>query len=1034
MENNYVHLHLHSCHSERDAFINVFDLAKRVKELKQEAFAITDHGVMHAIPDAFEAAKKQGIKAIAGCEVYETDKQGSKEEHFHMILLAKNKQGYHNLMTIVSDAFENGFYSRPRTDWEKLEQYKEGLILSSACLGARIPQMFLRGDDNKAYEYAKRYKEMFGEDFYLELQTNTTAEQKIINQKLIEISKVLGIEMIVTADVHYLLESDATHHVEMLCLSRKKTMLSDDVPSYPGGNDYYLMNGDEVYRSLKSQGIDEAIIRKAMDNTVDIARRINFELEKEETILPVISDDANKELRQLVQSNFLNRLRSTFKGNKEMANKYFERAKFELETIIQKGMADYFLIVADYIKFAKESGIMVAPGRGSSAGSLVAYILGITEVDPIKYGLFFERFIDLTRNKLADIDTDFEDVRRHEVVAYLQRKYGAERVAKIGTTGTMTARKAFRNALKVYDIPFKESTRITSLIPDEAGTTIADAYEESSELWRLRKSKIKRNDGQTISLEEVFKCAEAFEGKTDNHGTHAAGVLLTPEPVKSYFPTRGKVDELVTQYVMGDIEALGGVKFDILGLKTLTIIGYAVRSIERAEGRKIDVHKVMKEANEREVYELISKGDTHDLFQIASSGMQQLCKRLKPTEFKDVVAITALYRPSALASGDTWKYADIKNGLKPMKLTHPEEKHYLGDTYGLILYQEQVMQLVKHFADWDYTIGDKLRKMNTEQLEERRPEFIEDANKKGYTDAKQMDKIWTKIVNYMGYGFNKSHAVAYTMLTYMTAWLKVFYPTHWVAAQMSVNVGDHDKIADSFLDIRRNGFTVRPPDVNLSQHIFEVDGNDIVFPMSIIKGVGEAAINELIAKRPFTSLEDMMKKCNLRVVSKRAMKPLILAGAFDKLYPDKDRKEIFAMYLTLKGESAANRKAWEETKWDEAVQSQTEMELCGVYFKEHFLEKFKFKNFFTDFDSGKNAIAVGTFKRVKKIRDKNKNDMGFMTIETPHGQLEVVVFASTWAKTHHLFSSGKILIVEGRKDGDKLLANTIREADLNGTK
>lgn len=1025
---DFVHIHTHDCHSKRDSVNDAARMVKKVAMHKMKALAITNHGNVQSIPQLFKASKQEGIKAIAGQEFYMADARREASPHFHQIILAKNKAGYQNLIKLSSEAFMSGFYNKPRIDWELLEKYGEGLILTSTCLAGMIPQAIMEGDYNKAKSVAKRMHQMFGDDYYLEIQTNTMPEQKMVNSKLIELSKELGIQLVATADVHYLDKEDAELHKAMLCLGRGKKMLSDSTPEYGGEENYFLQTPKEVFLYLKKQGIEQSVIVEAMNNTGKIADKCDFELGFEQHWLPHYEDelgekDLNKVLSRLVTEGFKRKLTGIPKSRLPV---YVNRVKYELGVIKEKGFADYFLIVADMLKYAKSKGIIVGGGRGSSAGSLVAYLLDITEVDSVKYGLLFERFLDVTRKKMPDIDTDIEDSRRMEVYEYLQQKYGKEKVCQIANYGKMSPKLAFKNAMMVYDIPFGEAQKISDMIPDELGISIEDAYRLNPALKAMKKKKVTRNDGKTISLETVFRIAEGFENLLDKTGKHAAGVLVTPKPVDEIFPIYGSDSERICQFDKDDVEELGGVKLDLLGLKTLTMLGYAVRSIHKETGKLIDVNEIANEPTDPKVYQLITSGNTHDCFQINSDGMIQLCKRVKPTSFEHLVAINALYRPPALASGDTWRYADIKNGDAQEHYSHPDEKPITGETFGVITYQEHVMLLTNKFAGWDLGFGDKLRKMKQHELEELRGKWLEDCAANGYTNQEPMNEIWDRIVRYMGYGFNKSHGVAYSLITYLTAWMKVHYPEHWLGAQMTVKMGEQEKIAQAFEDIKKAGFSFQAPDVNISEEIFTVHDGKITFPMGTIKGVGDKAVEQIIMNRPHKSLEDLMEKVDLRLVSKRAMQPLILAGAFDSLYPDKTRKEIFALYLQIKKEAKKVREAWDTTDWNDTVQAENEKEYLGVYLTKHPMEDYGFRNWGDYQDGEPNALMGGKAIKVKTINDKKGQQMAFVTIETLYGIHDAVVFAHVWKKYKDIATKGAMLMVEGRKDGNKVIANSIK--------
>ncbi|MBL5872336.1 DNA polymerase III subunit alpha [Bacillus sporothermodurans] len=1022
---DFVQCHCHSCGSRRDAHSRVDKLVAKAKANGQKAVALTDHGVLHMIPELFRECGKQGIKPIAGNEMYfAPDGRGGKGKHYHQVVLVKNQRGWHNLLKLTSEAFLTGFHGKPRIDWELLQKHSEGLILTSSCLAGLIPQAILKGDYSEAEKLAKRFVSIMGDDYYLEIQATNTPEQTMVNKHIQKMAEKLDIPVIVTGDVHYVEKEDVKAHLGMLCLGRNQKM--HEVKGYDGEENYYLKDGKQIYIDLKAQGFEQDFIVEAMNNTGKIADSVDFNLVKEKDHLPAFplaeGMTPDQLIGQMVKEGLMRKVAKPTK-------KYVDRIQFELKVIREKGYQDYFLIVADAIKKGKELGIMFAPARGSGAGSLVSYLIDITEVDPLRHKLFFERFLDITRAKMPDIDTDIEDERRYELIDYLIEKYGERRVAQIANIVRMSPKSAFKNALMVYDIPFAPAQEITGMI-DSDTSTIEEAYKLSPELKNMRKKKIKDNRGQMIPCSEIFDMAERFEGIISSTSKHAGGVLITPSDIDDYFPIfKASVDDHynVVQWDKDDVEALGGVKFDFLGLSTLRTIGLALRSIEREYGKKIDINEIYRgEMDDPAVYERIQAGKTENSFQLSSSGMQELCKAVKPTQFEHIVAINALYRPPALASGDTWRYARIKNGQEEEYYSHPEEKGITGDTFGVITYQEHVMQLVHHFAGWSFGKGDTLRKKSTEQLEAMREEFLSDCTGKGY-DLKAMNEIWDRIIRYMGYGFNKSHGVSYSMIAYLTVWLEAHYPEHWKSAIMTTKMGEQDKIAQVFSEIKKEGFEFQAPDVNKSDAIFTANAGRIVFPLGTIKGVGDSAVTELMAQKPYTSMEDLMERVNKRVVSARAMKPLILAGAFDEMYPEKSRKEILLQYYQLKGEAKKKLAEIEAMEWNDTIQAEHEKELLGVYVTSHPLQKYHFRNWSEYADSDRNALIGGVVTKVKSFKDKNGNRMAFATIDTLEGAREVVVFANVFKKYESLLQKGATLMVEGKKDGEKLLPNKIKE-------
>jgi DNA polymerase III subunit alpha len=1026
---DFVQCHCHSCNSKRDALSKVDKLVQKAVENGQKAVALTDHGVLHGIPQLFEEAKKAGIKPIAGFEGYLSEgDRGKPNGHFHQLLLAQNETGWKNILKLSSEGFVSGFHGKPRFDMELLRKHSEGIIATSSCLAGWIPQFILEGKYQHAREKAKEFVSIFGDRFYLEIQPTPTPSQIMVNKELIKIAQELNIPLLATGDVHYVEPEDMVAHQAMLCLGRGKKMLNEDTPEYDGEEHYWLKDAKTVFMDFYKTGIAKEVIIEAMNNSGKIADSISFELQKEKDHLPAFplaqGQDKDKLLGEMVKEGLMRKVPIKTK-------QYIERIQFELGVIREKGYQDYFLIKSDAIKFAKSRHIEVGKGRGSGAGSLVAYLMDITEVDPIEHGLFFERFLDITRSKMPDIDTDIEDERRYEVLNYLKEKYGFDRVAQVCNIVRMSPKSAFKNALMVYDIPMKTSKEVSKAIPDVLGLSIEEAYKMSPQLVAFRKQQITRNDGKVISMELVFDLAERLEGVIQSLSTHAGGILITPTALSDNFPVftpEGDRDSLTVQWNKDDVEKYGGVKFDFLGLKMLRTVALTIRSIEKEHGIKIDTNELVRNMNDANVYAKIARGETQNTFQFNSDGMQQLCKAVKPTEFKHIVAINALYRPPALASGDTWRYARIKNGQEEEYYTHPDEREILGETYGIITYQEHVMQLVHKFAGWDYGRGDKLRKMNTEQLEALRDEFCKDADKRGYHLIEQMDEIWSKIVRYMGYGFNKSHGVAYSMLSYITAYLECYYPEHYQSAIMSTKMGDQDKINQVFQDVKKAGFEFQAPDVNLSDHFFTAHSGKIIFPLGMIKGVGDTAVNELLAHKPFNSIADLMERVNKRVVSARAMKPLILAGAFDSLYPELTRPEILGQYYIIKGEKKKAQEVLTElTPWSDELQADYEKDLTGIYISSHPLQKYHQRNWNEYTDGQRGCYLGGVVTKVKAFNDKNGNRMAFVTAETLEGVRKVTVFHNTFKKYEPMIKEKTPMLFVGKKDGEGLLADSMRE-------
>ncbi|WP_346608255.1 DNA polymerase III subunit alpha [Bacillus thuringiensis] len=642
-----------------------------------------------------------------------------------------------------------------------------------------------------------------------------------------------------------------------------------------------------------------------------------------------------------------------------------------------------------------------------------------------------------------DIDTDVEDLRRYELINYLRSKYGTDKVSQVANYGRMTARLAFKNACMVYDIPFKEAKRITELVDNSPNMTIEKARSLNQELVYFMDTcsdKFKQKDNDAfVSAREISWMASKFEGVIDKLGKHAGGVLIASEPIADYFPTylpdHNDKDTVVSQWDKDDLEELGGVKFDFLGLKTLRMIGLAVKSIEAEHGVKIDPNEIMRSPKDPKVYELISTGKTQNMFQFGSSMMQGLCARVAPKEFMDIVAITSLGRPAALNSGDTQRWIDIRNGLSEEVYSHPDEVQVTGETKGIIAFQEHVMKLVNVFAGWTLGKGDSLRKKSVEELETMRDEFILDScHLRGEMSiskfASAMNELWDRIIAYSGYGFNKSHAVAYSMITYMTAWLELYYKEHWIAAIMSTKMSDKETIAQGFEDIRKAGISFEPPNINKSETIFTARNNKIVFPLSVIQGVGDKSVSVIIEERSkseFTSLEDLMGRVPKRSVNAKVMKNLIFSGAFDEMYPELNRLEIYQDYLVIKGETKKKLEEANELPWDDTIKANYEKDLLGIFITTHPLQKYHFRDWGEYLEGDNKTLIGGIVTKVKSFLDKKKNKMAFVTLECYQGHREVVVFSSTFAKYESLLVQGNTLMISGKKQGESLLANTMKE-------
>lgn len=1037
-------IHTHSCASKRDALSKVSDLVSEAKRLGQRAIAVTDHGVLHAVPELFRECRKQGIKAVAGMEGYlcEDVNDPDCKTNYHQLLIAINETGWKNLMRLSSEAYTH-FHNRPRFDWAMMEKYSEGIIATSSCLSGVIPKAILEKGYMGVGAYYSRYLDIFGDRFYLEIQPTPIPEQQIVNKALVKLHMNTGAPLVATGDVHYAKQEDYLAHQGVLALGWAKKLKHPDEPAYPCEEHYWMKPGELILEEFVSQGFDRETIITAINNTGVIVDRVDFDLKKEKDLLPEYPlpegvTDKNKYIGELVKEGMMRKYRPVTK-------EVVDRIKFELDVIREKGYVDYFLVVADAIKWCKEQGIIVNP-RGSVGGSVVAYCLDITEIDSIKYHLYFERFLDITRFKMPDVDLDCESARRGELLDYLRGKYDSDKVCQVTNYGRMTAKLAFKNACQVYDIPFKESKMITELVDDAPKMTIEKARKLNPALVEFmdkstEKFKQKDNDAY-VTAREISWMAQKFEGVMDKLGKHAGGVLVASEPIADYFPTylpdHLDKDTVVCQWDKDDLEELGGVKFDFLGLKTLGTVGLAVKSIKEEYGIDIDYREIMRTPDDPKVFELIATGKTQNMFQFGSNMMQNLCQRVKPNNIMDIVAINSLGRPAALGSGDTQRWIDIRNGLSEEVYSHPDEVQVTGETKGVIAYQEHVMRLVNVFAGWTLGKGDSLRKKSVEELEAMRDQFVFDACDHNETTiasefADQMDELWSRIIAYSGYGFNKAHAVEYSLMTYMSAWLELYYPAHWLAAVMTVKMDKKEKVAQGLADIKANGFDFNPPDINLSGTTFTAHNNKITFPLSVINGVGDKAVQSIMeerSKQPFTSLEDILSRIPKRQLNAKVMKGLIFAGAFDSLYPELDRQAIYEDYMVIKGESKKKLEEVASQEWNDTIKANWEKDLLGVYISAHPLQRYHFRNW-QEFADQSKALVGGLVSKVKTINDRNGKRMAFVTLDTYQGAREVIVFAKTFAKYGDLLEVGQALMIDGYKDNASLKANTIKPLEVN---
>lgn len=1057
---NFVHLHTHTEYSLLDGASRITDLLDRCKELGMDSLAITDHGVMYGVVDFYKEAKARGIKPIIGCEVYiaprsMTDKQSHADSNYaHLVLLAKDQIGYKNLVKLVSLGFIEGFYYRPRIDYDILAQYSQGLIGLSGCLAGDIPRLLLSEQKKAAKELALRLESIFGKgNFYLELQNHGLEEQIRLNQMIAELSKDTGIPLVASNDVHYVRREDAEVHDVLLCIQTGKTIEDEDRMQFDS-QEFYLKSPEEMRELF-------AFYPEAIENAVKIAEKCNVEFDFDTVHLPKYDVPEG-----YTSSEYLRHLcwQGVEKKYPEITDEVKERLEYELDTIEKMGYVDYFLIVWDFIKFAKDNGIMVGPGRGSAAGSLVAYVLDITQIDPLKYNLLFERFLNPERVSMPDIDIDFCFERRQEVIDYVVQKYGENRVAQIITFGTMAARAVIRDVGRALNLPYAEVDRIAKAIPMELGMTIDRALEVNEELRDLYNAD--------PTIKKLIDTSRSLEGLPRHASTHAAGVVISKDPITEHVPLQKNDDVITTQFSMGNLEQLGLLKMDFLGLRTLTVIRDTIELVKRNKGVDIDIDNIP--LDEPGVYKMLSQGDTDGVFQLESAGMRQFLKELKPSHFEDIIAGISLYRPGPM--DQIPRYIDNKNHPESIVYTDPCLKDILEVTYGCMVYQEQVMQIVRDLAGYSLGRSDLVRramaKKDIKVMEEERHNFIygvedEEGNviipgalRKGISEE-QANKIFDEMMEFAKYAFNKSHAAAYALIAYQTAWLKYHYPVEFMAALMTSVMGNSSKVAGYIQYCRKKGIEVLPPDVNESYANFSVVGDKIRFGLAAVKNVGLSAIDSIIKAREqkgkFVSLLDFCEKVDGDGINKRLLESLIKCGAFDSL--GAYRSQLMAVYEKILESVVQDRRknlAGQISLFDQIPTQQEqpmdfeilpdikefpkkvllsmEKETVGVYISGHPL--MEYKNILEKFTStldiqqssleeeammASNGLKDGSKVKVggiivehKRKSTKNNNMMAFVTLEDLYGTIEVIVFPATYKKYSRLLENDSTVIVEGK--------------------
>ena len=1074
-KNKFAHLHVHTEYSLLDGSIRIKDLISRTKELGMDSIAITDHGSMFGAIQFYKEAKKSGIKPIIGSEVYVamdkyTDKEPKDKRQYHLVLLAETQEGYQNLMKIVSEAYVNGFYYKPRVDHDLLRKYSKGIIALSACLGGEIPRHILNNNIEKAEEIALEYVDIFGEDnFFLELQDAgmEVDDQRIVNRELRKMSEKLHIPLVATNDIHYLKREDSVVHDVLLCIQTGKTVDEENRMKFPT-NEFYLKSPEEMRDIFPDDS-------KALENTARIADRCNIDIDFDTLHLPeynVPEGFSNKEYLKFL----------ILKGLKErygaISGEVDERFKYEFNTIIEMGYVDYFLIVWDFIRFAKENDIMVGPGRGSAAGSIVSYALGIIDIDPLEFGLIFERFLNPERVSMPDIDIDFCYERREEVIDYVINKYGDDRVAQIVTFGTMAARGAIRDVGRAINMNYGKVDYIAKQIPMTLGITIDKALEVNKAL--------KASYDDEDDVKKLIDFAMAVEGLPRHTSTHAAGVVISKEAVTDYVPLLRNGDSITTQFNMIELEELGLLKMDFLGLRTLTVIRDSVNLIQYNHGVDVDFDKTGYE--DPDVLELFARAETLGIFQFESPGMRSFLKELKPNVFENLIAANSLFRPGPMNQIPT--FVSCKHDPSQIEYIHPKLESILDVTYGCIVYQEQVMQIVRDIGGYSMGRADLVRramgKKKMDVMEEERKNFIygsTDENGeiliagaiRNGVDEKSANKIYDLMIDFANYAFNKSHSAAYAVVAYRTAWLKHYYPVEYMAALISSVMGNTNQVSLYIQECKRLGIEMLSPDINKSYKKFTVKENKIRFGLSAVKNVGENFIRAVVSARNegefkgFTDFIERIVREDSQSMNKRAVESLIKCGALDSL--GANRSQMIAIYEKVITGINTDRKRnieGQSSLFDSAAAAKTEeklpdlkefpqnilltmeKEMLGIYVSGHPLEPYKDKvekistmntiDILSSQDpeeSGFNRIRDGSPIRLagivvekKNKITKNNNMMAFITVEDLVGSIECIVFPMTYEKYSSYINEDEIIIIEGKLnlsevDEPKLIAEKI---------
>lgn len=1070
----FTHLHVHTEYSLLDGSSKISELLPRARELGMDSLAITDHGVMYGVIDFYKKAKEVGVKPILGCEIYvapgsrfDREQSRGEDRYYHLVLLAENNQGYKNLMKIVTRGFTEGYYYKPRVDYEILERYHEGIIALSACLAGEIPNKILKEDYEGARTAARRMNELFGPgNFFLELQDHGLRQQTQVNSVIMRMSKELDIPLVVTNDVHYIKEEDAVPHDLLLCIQTGKLVTDEDRMRYEGGQ-FFLKSEEEMQKVFP-------YAREALENTHKIAERCNVEIVFGEQKVPKFDVpegyDAFSYLKELCEEGLVKRYGDPPPEDLK------ERLAYELDTIRNMGYVDYFLIVWDFIRFAKSQGIAVGPGRGSAAGSIVSYCLKITDIDPIRYQLIFERFLNPERVSMPDIDIDFCYERRQEVIDYVYEKYGKDKVVQIITFGTMAARMAVRDVGRVMNIPYAQVDKVAKMIPMELGITIEKALNHNPELRQAYEA-----DEVTKNLIDM---SMRLEGLPRHTSIHAAGVVIGSEPLDEFVPlSRGADNVITTQFTMTTIEELGLLKMDFLGLRTLTVIQDAVRMVEKKTGQPLDINAI--DYDDPEVYEMIGQAKTDGVFQLESAGMKSFMRELKPGNLEDIIAGISLYRPGPMDFIP--KYIKGKNNRDSIRYSCPELEEILEPTYGCIVYQEQVMQIVMKLAGYTLGRSDLVRramsKKKADVMAKERANFVYGNEEEGVEGCIRRgipedvaNHVFDEMIDFAKYAFNKSHAAAYAVVAYQTAWLRCHYPMEFMAALLTSVITNPKKITEYINTCRSMGIRILQPDINEGESGFSVSGDAIRYGLSAIKSLGKNVIDVMIEEREahgrYKNLKDFMERLTSKEINKRTIENLIKSGALDSL--GATRRQLMMVYAYVLDEVTREKKenvtgqmslfdffSEEEKKeyeiqypdvgeFEMAQKLAFEKEVLGIYVSGHPLQDYmasmekqitaKSTDFEPDEESGlavvkdgRNYIVGGLISNVTVKLTKTNQNMAFVTLEDLYGTVEVILFPRDYQKYRDLLVMDTGVYVRGRasvsEENGKLVAETVISMD-----